>query len=212
VDTARVVVVGAGAAGLSLACRLGEQGAEDVVLVAAPPGKHPPRSAPGAFPNEPDATWRHRTTQQWVEHAVELQRDDEHLLLTGQTPLAELLAVPAVDQLERFAVCLVHCSDADRVDRLRQRDGEKWSDAHVEAFLRWSAWLHRHHQDPTWMPEVIDRIHGWNKMRWDRVDAAVGANKWPSVEVIDTSELDLHQAVQALEQWIREHLETTVDQ
>jgi len=40
VDTAEVVVVGAGAAGLSLACRLGEQGAEGVVLVAAPPGPH----------------------------------------------------------------------------------------------------------------------------------------------------------------------------
>jgi len=47
VDTARVVVVGAGAAGLSLACRLGEQGAEDVVLVAAPPGGH----------DAPERTW-----------------------------------------------------------------------------------------------------------------------------------------------------------
>ncbi len=47
VDTAEVVVVGAGAAGLSLACRLGEQGAEGVVLVAAPPGPH----------TAPERTW-----------------------------------------------------------------------------------------------------------------------------------------------------------
>ncbi len=40
VDTARVVVVATGAAGLSLVCRLGEQGAEDVAVVAAPPGEH----------------------------------------------------------------------------------------------------------------------------------------------------------------------------
>ena len=37
-QTAEVVVVGAGAAGLALACLLGEQGQPDVVLVDAPPG------------------------------------------------------------------------------------------------------------------------------------------------------------------------------
>ncbi|MGI8536144.1 MAG: lycopene cyclase family protein [Mycobacteriales bacterium] len=46
-DSAAVVVVGAGAAGLALACRLGEQGAGGVVLVEAPPG--PQRS--------PERTW-----------------------------------------------------------------------------------------------------------------------------------------------------------
>lgn len=44
---AEVVVVGAGAAGLALACLLGEQGTADVVLVDAPPG--PARS--------PERTW-----------------------------------------------------------------------------------------------------------------------------------------------------------
>lgn len=44
--TAEVVVVGAGAAGLALACQLGEQGTHGVVLVEAPPGpvRSPPRS------------------------------------------------------------------------------------------------------------------------------------------------------------------------
>ncbi len=46
-DRAEVVVVGAGAAGLALACLLGEQGTSDVVLVEAPPG--PVRS--------PERTW-----------------------------------------------------------------------------------------------------------------------------------------------------------
>jgi lycopene beta-cyclase len=47
VRSAEVVVVGAGAAGLALACLLGEQGGVEVVLVDAPPG--PARS--------PDRTW-----------------------------------------------------------------------------------------------------------------------------------------------------------
>ncbi len=42
-DSAEVVIVGAGAAGLALACRLGEQGRQGVVLVEAPPG---PQSSP----------------------------------------------------------------------------------------------------------------------------------------------------------------------
>ena len=44
---AEVVVVGAGAAGLALACLLGEQGTADVVLVDAPPGPARP----------PERTW-----------------------------------------------------------------------------------------------------------------------------------------------------------
>ena len=44
---AHVVVVGAGAAGLALASRLGEQGTPDVVLVDAPPGVH----------RAPERTW-----------------------------------------------------------------------------------------------------------------------------------------------------------
>lgn len=47
VDSAGVVVVGAGAAGLALACRLGEQGTEGVVLVEVPPGPH----------RSPERTW-----------------------------------------------------------------------------------------------------------------------------------------------------------
>lgn len=44
---ADVAIVGAGAAGLALACRLGEQGGRDVVLVEAPPGPH----------TSPERTW-----------------------------------------------------------------------------------------------------------------------------------------------------------
>lgn len=46
-DIAEVAIVGAGAAGLALACRLGEQGRPDVVLVEAPPGPH----------SAPERTW-----------------------------------------------------------------------------------------------------------------------------------------------------------
>ncbi len=44
---AGIVVVGAGAAGLALACRLGAAGVPDVVLVQAPPGPH----------HAPERTW-----------------------------------------------------------------------------------------------------------------------------------------------------------
>ena len=60
VDFAEVVVVGAGAAGLALACRLGEQGTEGVVLVEAPAGSH----------TSPERTWCSWGTDPYWSDAV----------------------------------------------------------------------------------------------------------------------------------------------
>lgn len=60
VDSAEVVVVGAGAAGLALACRLGEQGRQGVVLVEAPPGPH----------SAPERTWCSWGTDSYWADAV----------------------------------------------------------------------------------------------------------------------------------------------
>jgi hypothetical protein len=65
-------------------------------------------------PEIPSSTWRVRMTEQWVRKAIELQGEDRHLLLTGQTPLGELLAVPSAPQLDGIAVCLVDVADAER--------------------------------------------------------------------------------------------------
>ncbi|HYW09006.1 MAG TPA: lycopene cyclase family protein [Longimicrobium sp.] len=64
-DSAEVVIVGAGAAGLALACRLGEQGRHGVVLVEAPPG---PQSSP-------ERTWCSWGTDPYWADAVSARWD-----------------------------------------------------------------------------------------------------------------------------------------
>ncbi len=64
-EPADVVVIGAGAAGLALACRLGQQGGQDVVLVDAPPG--PARS--------PERTWCSWADDDYWDDAVSARWD-----------------------------------------------------------------------------------------------------------------------------------------
>jgi len=64
-SAADVVVIGAGAAGLALACRLGEQGTRGVVLVEAPPGEN----------RAPDRTWCSWGTDDYWDDAVSARWD-----------------------------------------------------------------------------------------------------------------------------------------
>src|ERR671937_989795 len=45
-------------------------------------------------------TWRHRTIEQWVQRAVAEQDVGRHLVLCGQVPVGELLAVPSAELLD----------------------------------------------------------------------------------------------------------------
>ncbi len=67
---AEVVVVGAGAAGLALACLLGEQGTADVVLVDAPPGpaRPPERTWSSWQPGRTD--WDDAVSARWSRVSV----------------------------------------------------------------------------------------------------------------------------------------------
>ncbi len=74
---AHVVVVGAGAAGLALACRLGDQGTADVVLVEAPPG---PRSSPSrtwCTWQSGEHPWADAVSMRWDRVTVQPHRGPE---------------------------------------------------------------------------------------------------------------------------------------
>ncbi|WP_020659246.1 hypothetical protein [Amycolatopsis benzoatilytica] len=51
-------------------------------------------------PERPDHHWRHRTTELWVRRALEYQDCGIDLLLTGQSPLGEVLAAPSAPLLD----------------------------------------------------------------------------------------------------------------
>jgi hypothetical protein len=91
-------------------------------------------------PTGADLHWRQRTMELWVRRALEYQERGVDLLLTGQSPLGEVLAAPSAPLLDGIAVCLVNVADEVRRARLVERDPGRWDATAVDAFLGWAAW------------------------------------------------------------------------
>ena len=144
-------------------------------------------------------TWRHRTIEHWVQRAVAEQRAGRHLVLCGQVPVGELLAVPSAELLDGIAACLLHCSPEVRRQRLIGR-GENPEE--LEAQLSFGEWIYNHMTDPTYMPEVI-RVDGAMPMHWERwTHWKAGDPRW-SFEVIDTDALTPEQVAERVVAWVR---------
>src|ERR1051326_8971980 len=79
-------------------------------------------------PSDADTAWRQRTGEHWLRRAYAIQETGRDLLLTGQSPLGEILATPSAYGLDGIAMCLVDVDDDERVERLTRRDGGRWSD------------------------------------------------------------------------------------
>ena len=97
-------MIGAGAAGLALACRLGEQGTSGVVLVDAPPGEH----------RSPERTWCSWGTDDYWHDAVSARWDRVDVVAHGGTPRTYDLAP--------LRYSMIRSSDYERVasERLAQ--------------------------------------------------------------------------------------------
>ncbi len=67
-------------------------------------------------PSGADLAWRQSELEQWVGVALDYEADGMDLLLTGQSPLGEVLAVPSAPRLSRVAVCLIDVEDRNAVD------------------------------------------------------------------------------------------------
>ena len=150
-----------------------------------------------------DRGWRNRTTELWVRRALEYQGRGIDLLLTGQSPLGEILAVPSAPLLDGIAVCLVDVAGEVRRARLATRDQGRWDAAAVDAFLGWAVWHRGHAHDPRHRPDVI--IDGsWSGMVWDRwIGWAAGDPRWRT-HLLDTTDQPVGRSVDQVEQWITE--------
>lgn len=152
-------------------------------------------------PENADTQWRNRTTELWVRRALEYQDRGLDLLLTGQSPLGEILASPSAPLLDGIAVCLVDVADDERRRRLARRDCDRWSPEAVDAFIGWSAWHRGHARDPRYRPEVI--IDGsWPEMVWRRWSAWTKDDPRWSTYLLDTTGEPVERSVDALERWI----------
>jgi molybdopterin-guanine dinucleotide biosynthesis protein len=152
-------------------------------------------------PEDADTRWRNRTTEQWIRRALEYQNRGVDVVLTGQSPLGEILASPSAPQLDGIAVCLVHVADEERRRRLEQRDGGRWSPAVLDSFVGWGAWHRGHAEDPRYRPDVI--IDGsWPDMAWDRWSAWTKEDPRWDTYLLDTTRRSQAQSVDELERWL----------
>ncbi|WP_427884870.1 hypothetical protein ACQHIV_22055 [Kribbella sp. GL6] len=152
-------------------------------------------------PEDADVQWRNRTTEQWIGRALKYQDRGIDVLLTGQSPLGEILASPSAPQLDGIAVCLVDVDDEERRRRLDRRDNGLWSPAVLDSFVRWGAWHRGHAEDPRYRPEVI--IDGsWPEMAWDRwSDWTKDDPRW-NTHLLDTTGRPTTQCVDDLMRWV----------
>ena len=154
-------------------------------------------------PRDPDPHWRHRNTELWVRRALEYQERGLDLLLTGQSPLGEVLAAPSAPEVDGIALCLVDVDDEIRRARLAHRDSGRWDTSEVDAFLGWAAWHRGHARDPRHLPEAITNGSAPD-MVWHRwTDWTAGDPRW-STHILDTTDEPVSQSVDKIEQWVVE--------
>ncbi|MFC4068294.1 hypothetical protein [Actinoplanes subglobosus] len=146
-----------------------------------------------------DLVWRQRSLEVWLQRALRYQSDGLDMLLTGQSPLGEVLACPSAAALDGIAACLLDVDDDVRRRRLTERDPGRWDARQTDAFINWARWQRAHAADPGHRPEVIT-AGGWDGMRWDRWDEHP---RW-AVTVIDTTGRTIGESAADLRRWIDE--------
>lgn len=151
-------------------------------------------------PSGADTAWRQGDLRLWVQQAIAMEAEGTDLLLTGQSPIGELLAIPEASDLQ-LAVCVVDVADRIRVDRLEQRDPGKWPAEGKQTFNNWAHWHRCHAEDPGYQPEVIlEGSAPW--MRWERWQSwPRGDRRW-SVTTIDTTDTTVTETAAALRTWV----------
>ncbi len=126
------------------------------------------------------------------------------VLIAGQTPLGEWLAVPSATALDGIAVCLLDVDDRIRAERLARRPGAIAPDPdELGHLLAWASWHRSHAADPRFRQDVI-RQGAWEAMRWQRwQDWERGDRRW-DVVTVDTSIATVEETVEELTGWIVE--------
>lgn len=158
----------------------------------------------GGVPEGADRRWRQRMTELWVRRALEYQDRGIDLLLTGQSPLGEILAAPSASLLDGIAVCLIDVADQVRRDRLAQRG--RYDVTAIDAFLGWAAWHREHARDPRYRPDVI-LSDSWPDMVWRRWSEWMAEDVRWHTDVLDTTYGRVAQSVDQVERWVTEQRE-----
>jgi hypothetical protein len=147
--------------------------------------------------------WRTVMTEHWIQRALEYQERGTDLVLSGNSPLGEILAAPSAPLLDGIAVCLIDVADRERRERLAARDGGRWDEAALDAFCGWAAWHRGHARDPRYRPDVI--VEGsWPDMAWHRWTGWASDDPRWRTPVIDTTGRPLAASAELVARWAAE--------
>ncbi len=146
-------------------------------------------------PADADTRSRQEQTEYWINKSIENQHLGQDTIICGGAVYGEILACPSISQIEDLAVCLLDCTDTERIRRMQE-----YGSTPTMKILTWAAWLRIHALDPTWCPEVITE-QGYDLMRWHWLDWAPDDKRW-QVTIIDTSGKKIKQIVGEFTKWM----------
>src|SRR5882757_8469429 len=152
-------------------------------------------------PSCADLVWRQRATADWIGRAIDYQSRGLDLLLTGQSPLGEILTSPSARALDGIAVCLLDVKDRERLHRLDARGPGRWDLDAKRSFIQWARWHREHAADPQSRPEVIT-AGGWAAMRWDRWTTWTSSDPRWHTAVIDTTSQPTTDTSAEIQRWV----------
>jgi len=152
-------------------------------------------------PSAADIRWRQRSMDVWLRRVVAYQDDGLDVLLTGQSPLGEVLATPSAVHLNGIAACLLDVADNERLRRLEHRDPGRWQPQGLQSLIGWARWHRAHAADPRYRPDVLT-AGGWEHMQWARWCTWLpGDPRW-DVTIIDTTGQPAEQTALTIQRWI----------
>jgi hypothetical protein len=152
-------------------------------------------------PSTADTRWRQRGMETWLRRVLDYQDKGLDVLLTGQSPLGEVLASPSAIHLDGIAACLLDVADDERWRRLERRDPGRWHRDAKRSFIGWARWHRGHAADPRYRPEVLT-TGGWEQMQWARWSAWTSGDPRWTVTIIDTTGQSVEHSTAALRQWV----------
>jgi hypothetical protein len=154
-------------------------------------------------PSDSDVRWRQHSLETWLHRVLEYQDRGLDVLLTGQSPLGEVLASPSAIQLDGIAACLLDVADDERWRRLEARDPGRWPHDAKRRFVGWARWHRGHAADPRFQPAVLTS-GAWDQMHWARWSAWTSDDPRWSVTTIDTTGQAVEASAARIGRWVGE--------
>jgi hypothetical protein len=148
-----------------------------------------------------DEYTRCQQLEEWLQLALNHQREGQDFLLTTHSPLGELLACPSARKLAGISACLLDCSDPIRIQRMRNRGIDpRWPP--TQDVLNWASWQRMHAWDPQWEQPVImgngPATHSYDCwIHWKQAD-----KRW-QVTVMDTTTLAVEAMLDLVTTWVQ---------